>query len=234
MKKILLAGIILLQFFVVNSYGQFRMKLGPQIGLNFNLHNGSDLKESGSGFGFVFGGQVDMNFSSNIGLITNLQFYDNRSGSNEEESSNQYQDNQGNPVTSTVTDEQDISLAYFLIEPLFKLSIPQSGFYFFAGPSLGFNVEGSFERTVTETLPDPYTFNDGSNKSTAKSKGSIKDLLARVELKLGSGMDIPIGTGMYISPQLSFGYGITKVQEDVSWRVMTAQALVAFKFSLIR
>ena len=114
----------------------------PQTGMNFNLHTGSDI-ESGSGFGLVMGGGVDMQFSSSIGLIANLQFYDNRSGSISQTGSNQYQDQQGNPVSSTITADNSVSLAYFMIEPLFKLSIPNSGFYFVVGPCIGFNVEGS-------------------------------------------------------------------------------------------
>ena len=63
-----------------NGFAQFKLKVVPQTGMNFNLHTGSDI-ESGSGFGLVVGGGVDMQFSNTIGLIANLQFYDNRSGS---------------------------------------------------------------------------------------------------------------------------------------------------------
>ena len=74
-----------------NGLAQFRLKLVPQTGMNFNLHTGSDI-ESGSGFGLVVGGGVDMQFTNTIGLVANLQFYDNRSGSISQTGSNQYQD----------------------------------------------------------------------------------------------------------------------------------------------
>jgi opacity protein-like surface antigen len=71
-----------------NGLSQFKLKLVPQTGMNFNLHTGSDI-ESGSGFGFVIGAGADMQFTKNIGLIANLQFYDNRSGSISQTGSNQ-------------------------------------------------------------------------------------------------------------------------------------------------
>lgn len=60
---------------------QFQLGLKPVVGLNFNLHTGSDFPESDNGFGLVIGEQADMSFSKSIGLIAGLAFYDNRSGS---------------------------------------------------------------------------------------------------------------------------------------------------------
>ena len=172
---------------------------------------------------------ADMQFTKTIGLIANLQFYDNRSGSISQTGSNQYQDNQGNPVSSTVTADNSISLAYFMIEPLFKLSIENSGFYFVIGPCVGFNVEGSTEQTITESFPPPYQSND--SKKTSKS--TLKETLVRFELKTGAGYDFWLSKTIALTPQLTFGYGITKVVKDVSWRVLTIQALVGVKIALI-
>lgn len=237
MKKLftICSLMLLLSFCATNStFSQFKLSLGPTTGMNFNLHTGSDLGETGTGFGFVFGGQLDMSFSRTVGMLTTLTFYDNRSGNATKTSSNQYQDNQGNPVTSTVSSETSASLAYFMIEPLFKLKLANSGFYFIMGPSFGFNIEGTGEATVTETLPPPYTFNNGQNKVVNKlGKSSLKELLVRFELKLGAGYNIPIGDGIDLAPQVGFGYGITKVMTDVSWRILTIQAMCGVKFRLI-
>ena len=124
--------------------------------------------------------------------------------------------------------DNSISLAYFVIEPLFKLNLPGSGIYFFMGPSLGFNVEGSTETEITEKFPPPYNNND--TKQTGKS--TLKDLLVRFEIKVGGGYDIWISNSVVLTPQLSFGYGITKVIKDVSYRVLTIQALGTVKFAL--
>ena len=211
------------------SFAQFQLKLGPSAGLNYNIHTGSDLPQSGSGFGFVIGGQVDMSFTPHIGLIANMQFYDNRSGSFSKTSSNQYTDqNTGAPITSTVSDQNDASIAYFMIEPLFKLSLANSGMFFFVGPAIGFNVQGSFQETISETFPTGYQ----NNNTKQTSKGSIQNMNARFELKLGGGYDIPLG-GLYLTPQVSFGYGLTQMKQDVNWRILTIQALVTVKFQLI-
>ena len=231
MKKMFTCLLLASTIFLLTSnsgFAQFKLRVAPQTGLNFNLHTGSDI-ESGSGLGFIIGGGVDMQFSNMIGLIANLQFYDNRSGSISQTGSNQYQDNQGNPVSSTVTADNSISLAYFMIEPLFKLSIPNSGFYFVMGPCVGFNVEGSTEQTITESFPPPYTSND--SKKTSKS--TLKETLVRFELKTGAGYDIWLSKSIALTSQLTFGYGITKVVKDVSWRVLTIQALAGCKISLI-
>lgn len=225
---------VTLLFITAPSSAQFKMSLGPATGMNFNLHTGSDLGETGTGFGFVFGGQVDMSFSKTVGLLTTLTFYDNRSGSATTTSSNQYQDNRGNPVISTVSNETSASLAYFMIEPLVKFNLKHSDLYFIVGPSFGFNIEGTGESTVTETLPPPYTFDNGQNKIVQKSgKSSMKDLLVRFELKMGAGYNFPIADGIDLAPQVSFGYGITKVMSDVSWRILTIQAICGVKFRLI-
>ncbi len=231
MKKNLLIStttLLLALAFANPVFPQFRLNLGPSVGTNFNIHTGSDLPQSGNGFGFVIGAQADMSFTPTVGLIANMQFYDNRSGSYSQTGSNQYVDQQGNPVTSTVTTDNSASLAYFDFEALFKLGLKNNNLFFFAGPSVGFNIEGSYEQTVTETFPAPYENNNTKNTS----KGSIQNLNARFELKFGSGYDIPAGN-MFITPQVSFGYGLTQVEQDVNWRILTVQALVTVKFNLI-
>lgn len=216
-------------FYTNSAYSQFRLKLGPSIGLNYNIHTGSDLPQSGSGFGFLLGGQADMSFTPNIGLIANMQFYDNRSGSFTQTGSNQYQDQQtGNLVSSTVSTDNSSSLAYFDIEALFKYSLSTNNLFFFAGPSVGFNIEGSYNVTRTETFPSPYQ----NNNTTNSSKGSFQNLNTRFELKFGSGYDIPAGS-IFITPQLSFGYGLTEVEQNINWRILTIQAMVTVKFGVI-
>lgn len=222
MKKIFTVIVLFSLFFLYptnNVNAQFGMKVGANLGLNFNIGTGSDLKETMSGFGMLFGATVDMSFTRSIGLITNLQFYDNRSGSYDE--SGTYQG-----INYTITNSA--SIAYFVIEPLFKLSLPTSGLYFVGGAGLGFNVEGSGEQELS-SANDVLTFNDGSTKY----KTTLKDMLVRFELKLGSGYDIELSKLVTLTPQLTFGYGITKVQSDVSARIMTIQLQTSVKFSVL-
>lgn len=228
MKKsfTLVIVLILALFLSAPGYSQFKLAVGPGLGMNLNLHTGSDLKESGSGFGMVFGGYTDMSFTPTIGLIAGLAFYDNRSGSTSETGTEQVQG--VGPVNFTV--DRDASLAYFQIESLFKLTIPRSGFYFIMGPVIGFNISSEGESTTTITTPG-ITFQDGSTKQTAKA--TIKDTQVRFELKAGAGYDIPISRLITLAPNLTFGYGLTNVQKDVKWKILTIQLMGTVKFNLI-
>lgn len=203
------------------SNAQFHMGVAPALGMNFNIHTGSDLPQSGTGFGVVFGGEADMHFTRSIGMIARLAFYDNRSGSFTTTGTLQ-------GVNFTV--DNSASLAYLNFEPLITIALPQSSFFFFGGPSLGFNIQGSGESTTTITTPN-ITFPDGTTKQT--SKASIKDLLVRFELKLGAGYEIPIAKKISLAPQISFGFGLTQVQSNVNWRILTFQAIVPLVFDVM-
>lgn len=225
MKKVscIVMFVALVLFGINISDAQFRLSIEPATGMNFNIHTGSDLSATGTGFGFVIGGRAVMSFSPTIGLVSGLTFYDNRSGSYSRSGPSQTYNN------ATQTTDASASLAYLMFENLFMFKLPRTGLYFIAGPVVGFNVEGSGETTTkhvanwdpTQSVTDP------------KVKGSIKDLLARFELKVGSGYDIPISNNIFITPEVSFGFGITKVISDVSYRILTFQLLAGVKFVLI-
>lgn len=235
MKTLKVLFVLLILFFTFNATQAqyFRMNIGPSVGGNFNLHTGSDI-ESGSGFGATFGGVLDMKFSEMIGLQTTFGFYDNKSGSFKKTKTEiaGYVNNQ--PVNADITTETSASLAYFSIEPMLKIELPASQFYFIVGPYLGFNLEGSGSITITSTLPPQYTW-AGTNSNVKKetSKTQLKELLTRFELKLGAGYDFPVSPMVKVSPQVTFGYGLTKVQSDVAWRILCVQATCAVKFKIL-
>ncbi len=167
MKKVLSISTLVLLFFFVSSKDsfaqQFKLSLGPITGLNFNIITGSDLNQSFSGLGILFGAQVDMKFSPVLGLLTQVQFYDNKSGSNSETGTIQQLGIQG-------TVDTDLSLAYFMIEPLLKLCLPNTGMYFLVGPAIGFNIEGSTTTTIT-----PVGNFGGQQQQFAPQKASLKE-----------------------------------------------------------
>ena len=207
-------GVVVLGLILITpAFGQFSMKIGPITGMNFNIHSGSDLSETGTGIGFMIGSEADMMFNPTIGIIARLIFYDNMSGSTS---------SSGNYYGVNYTQDNSASVGYFTIDALFKFEIPHSGFYFFAGPSFGIPVEGQIETTIS-----------ASGYQDQKTKASIKDQTARFALKIGSGYDIPIARGMDISPNVSFGLGLTKVMSDVSWRIISIHAGATLKFRVI-
>jgi hypothetical protein len=191
---------------------QFRMAVGPAVGLNLNLHSGSDIPQGGSGMGIALAGEADMSFNKSLGLITSLYFYDGRGGS--------YSTASGN-----VNYDVSASMSYFQIEPLLRIQMQSSPLYFVAGPSLGFNLTGEGEIKITTA---GYTFQGGSTTQ----KQTLQNMNTRFELKAGAGYSFPMGS-FDLDPRLTFGYGITNVQQNVNWKVMTFQAMVAVKFKVI-
>lgn len=213
MKKSIILFATLIFVLYNNYYAQFRLGLTPVTGLNFNIHSGSDLQESGNGFGLFLGAQADMSFTESVGLVAGLVFYDNRYGSYSESGTDYYYGQYNADVRA--------SLAYFQIEALFKYKLP-SKLYFVFGPELGFNE--SAEAEVDISL---------SGYGSQKSKSTIKNTQTRFELKMGTGYEIPIAKKLYIVPQLTFGYGLTNVVEDVNWKILTFQAQVGVKFNIL-
>ncbi len=225
MKKVLSISIVVLFLFfsaTKENYAAFHLKLGPYTGMNFNLGVGSDLPSTATGFTFFFGSQVDMGFTPTIGLLTQVQFYDGRgvglsqTGGQAPIGGQVYNLGQG-------TLDSDYSLAYFMIQPLLKLTLPSSSFYFLFGPSIGFNISAS--------LRQQYTI-QGQKTYDSKSV-SIKELNVRFELTAGAGYDIPLSQLLTLTPQFTFGFGITTVQSDVSARILSFQLGTALKFNLI-
>ena len=226
-KSIKFFVILFMLIFVNSSFAQFRMSIGPALGLNFNLHYGSDIDEGGSGFGMVFTAQIDMTFNRDrsLGILTTMAFYDNRSGSTSQTASQ----NQGGQVVSFNIDN-DVSISYFQLETMFKYRIPGVGVYFLFGPALGFNLSAELESEVTITTPG-YYFQGG--QQSQKSKETLKNTNTRFALAAGSGIDIRLSNLITLSPQLTFRYGISDVIEDVSYKILTFQAVVACKFNIL-
>jgi hypothetical protein len=52
MKKLLLFTTILFLFLSSQGLSQFRLKLGPNTGMNFNIATGSDVEETANGLDF--------------------------------------------------------------------------------------------------------------------------------------------------------------------------------------
>ena len=210
MKKSLFVILFSLALVSTQAFGQFHLKAGPVVGLNINIASGDLTTDTYSGLGILLGGQVDMSFTPMVGLLTNLYFYDNKSVSNS--------------ITQGQTDfTEDVSLGYLMIEPLFKLGIPHSGFYFFAGPSLGFNIQASDKQTTTVGNNNPQT-----------QKSTLKNLATRFAIKGGAGFDIPVGSLVAIAPEVSFGYGLTDVfSKGASWKVMTINFSSVVKFNAL-
>jgi hypothetical protein len=190
----------------LTAQAQFKLAIGGIMGLNLSIHSGSDLQSTGSGIGFAIGGQADMSFTRNIGLVTTLYFYDGRGGSY-------------SFTTQGVTADYSASVGYFEIEPLFKYTLPTAPIYIIGGPSLGFAVQNSYSVTAPG-----YT----------GSKGTITEMNTRFELKAGAGYIYPLSRDMRLNGQLTFGYGLTNVQSNVNWKILSFGLHTAIEFDVVK
>ncbi len=213
MKKLSFAVLVVLMFVSVGlAPAQFKMAVGGGMGLNLNLYSGSDVN-GGSGIGFAVAGQADMSFSKTIGVLTSVYFYDNRSGSYTQT---------GNYYGTNYTQDISASVAYFEIEPLFKLKLDEAPIYFVLGPSLGFNMQNSYEAKTT------------ANNQTSTQKATIQNMNTRFELKGGGGYIYPISKTMRVNTQLTFGYGLTNVVQDVNWKILSFGLLASWEIDVVK
>jgi hypothetical protein len=213
MKKLSLVFVVcLILVFAFTAQAQFKMAVGGGMGLNLNLFSGSDVN-GGSGLGIAIAGQADMSFSKTIGIVTSIYFYDNRSGS---------YTMTGNSGGINYTQDISASVAYFEIEPLFKLKLEEAPVYFVIGPSLGFNMENSYEAKTTY------------NNQTQTQKATIQNMNTRFELKAGGGMIFPLSKTMRINSQLTFGYGLANVVKDVNWKILSFAVLGSFEIDVVK
>jgi hypothetical protein len=214
MKKLSAVLVVcLVLVFAFTAQAQFKLAVGGGLGLNLNLHGGSDLQQSGSGVGFAIAAQADMSFNKTLGGVFSLYFYDNRSGSYTQT---------GNYYGTNYTMDVSASIAYFEMEPLFKLKLEDAPIYFVAGPCLGFNVQNSGETKTT------------ANNQTQTNKATIQNMNTRFELKAGGGYIHPLSKTMRINTQLTFGYGLTNVVQDVNWKIMSFGLLSSIEFDIVK
>jgi len=213
MKKLSLVLVVcLILVFAFTAQAQFKMAVGGGMGLNLNLYSGSDVN-GGSGLGFAVAGQADMSFSKTIGILTSIYFYDNRSGSYTQT---------GNYQGTNYSMDISASVAYFEIEPLFKLKLEEAPVYFVLGPSLGFNVENSVDVKTT------------ANNQSSTQKSTIQNMNTRFEIKAGGGYTFPLSKTMRINSQLTFGYGLANVVKDVNWKILSFGLLASFEIDVVK
>jgi len=230
------------------AFAQFHLAIAPELGLNYNVHTGSDLSSSGQGVGFVIGGQARMMFTRTVGLAVGLDAYNGRGGSATLSLPNAFANSYYQPYKTWVLNalppdvhDVTVSLAYFQIETLFLLKLPASGIFFEAGPAVGFSIQSSAQDNITHQEPSgSYGFN-GNNQFTyqglttvhekeSRSVSDLGDMNTRFELKLGAGYEIRLSPQMSLLPHLMIAYGLTDVVSGVNWRVHSLQMIVPLQF----
>ena len=222
MRKMLVLSVAVVLVGAGTVMGQTKMALGLALGGSYNMHTGSVLQKTGTGAGFVAGGQIDLSFTKSLALLTTFYGYDNRIG--------QY--------TRTETQagidysfDFSVTVAYAGVEPLLKITMPDNRFYVTAGPSIGFKVDGKSDVTTTITTPG-YSFSNGYSSQTTSS--ALTDINTRFELHFGTGYIIVIDGQSRLVTQLSFAYGLNNVQKNVDWRINSIRLIAGLEFDVFR
>ena len=211
MKNYTLLATFTLSLMIVPSLrAQVEMSAGPVVGLNINLHTGTELPKNVTGYGVIAGLQGDIEFTQTLGARLSVS-YDNRIGT--------YSEAGTDAATSLdYTLDRVVTVAYVNIEPLFKYTIPNRPVFLVAGASIGINAGSKAEATTTITTPG-YTFSNGY--STQTTSGDIQNMNLRFELKAGIGYFIRFNKMTRVSFQATYGYGLTNVIKDSDWKIRT-------------
>lgn len=163
-KSINKTALLILLFFTSISISAQSVKIGPRLTGNLNIYNQDGLTGTWNGVGVGIGGTVDISFSKNLGLLTNLTVFDMKNFSNETSANN-------------ATTENSLSLGYLTIDPLFKAEF--SGFYMLGGASVGVKISSSGERTQSATGQNPVvtTLDFETNSVKFDLAASVLDII---------------------------------------------------------
>ncbi len=142
MKKLYLITLVFFTLVIISSSQILAqgVAIGPRLTGNLNIYNAKGLTGTWNGVGVGIGGVVDLSFSSHLGMLVHLTAFDMKNFSN-------------SITQNNVTQETDLSLSYFTIDPMFKAEF--SGFYMVGGPSFGIKINSSGERTQAQTGQTP-------------------------------------------------------------------------------
>ena len=212
MKKVLFTILCVAGFSFVSS-AQFKMSLGPVVGMNYNFYHGSAISNSNmsyNGIGVSIGGQADMSFTPVIGMLISLTAYDMLSAS-------------GSITQQGTKSVQDISLGYLMVSPALKFMVPNTGLGFFVGPGIGFKLTGKSEQ---------YQISGGQRTQTAASS-DLLNVNPRVAGQIGMSYDFDL-KGIYLSPYFIYDHGFTDVTEGGEWKASGVKVGLTCKFSVVK
>ncbi len=210
MKKTINKICVVLLLFITShlNFAQ-SVEIGPRLTGNMNIFN-MERRTSGTwnGIGIGIGGTFDISFSKNIGIMTNLAFFDMKNFSNE-------------TIVNNVTSEQSYALSYLTIDPLFKAEF--SGFYLVGGFSLGINMSSSGE--ITRSAP---------NQNPVVQSVNFRTNTVKFDLAFGTGYNFQLTPTMALAPDFMIYIPLTDTYDfpGFSNSILTLKLGASLKFRL--
>ena len=243
---------VFLLFCFNSNYAQIHFAIGGGVGNNINLINVKNIDNvdvvqygiqkttieyKGNSYGISFSGMADIQFTPILGVRALLTFYDMKNFKATADYEKSYPLQGGGTVKAKVNGDLKVTLAYFGIEPLLRVKIPMSSFFILGGPAIFFPVSNKWDETKKMTLPAGVNWPEtGTTEKTVKVDTIMKSANTRIELKFGFGYDWTIGPKLFISPEITFGFGpgdVVKADNNFeSWKIHTIQLFIPVKFSI--
>ena len=199
---------------------------------------------SGSGFGFSFAGVVDLGFTPYFGLVGKVNYH-TRSGSFDQTAATTTDvliDGSWVPMTISYRDAHDWTLNFIGFDLLARIQLAPESWYILVGPSFGSLSKNSFEYQKTILSPSDVYFLE---ESTLGGLGTPNQLTrmsgtwevtnlekTRVDLKGGFGVWIPLSSQMFLTPEVTIAYPLTKLHSDMDYNMITIFATVGLRWQM--
>ncbi|GEM_PF-3064108 len=179
--------------------------------------------DGGSGLGFMFGGNIDIAFTEQIGLMAKLYYNTRRGVFNKNfDFPNFYVDpNTGYPASANTDNELDWTLEYISFDLLLRYQVTPQALYIFGGLSYSSMSTNTADFTQTIVRPEDIEYIDDNGFMTgerqAQTSGTVKparqgeDFLSdsRVAVKLGAGWWIKVSDKVFLTPEISAGIPVS-------------------------
>lgn len=187
--------------------------------------------DEGSGLGFAVGATLDLALTPSFGLQLR-GLYNRRAGSFDETVDMLEIHPETSTMLTTVTrDKTEWTFDYVNVDLLARIQLAPESFYLLIGPSIGF-LAGN-QAALTQEIVQPFDiYYQEANYQTTPTERELKTASmsheisgfsgTRVDLRAGVGTWIPISEGLYLTPELTLSYPLTKM---VSAAVPSAQEL---------
>ncbi len=128
------------------------------------------------------------------------------------------------------TESADVSLSYFTSGLFLRWQPRLERWYLFAGPTAGLSIKSSIEHSQ-EIVTSELSYRENLDTKRVVSDDDITGKL-RLEGMFGVGYDYIVRPRWFVSPEVRFGFPLSKVSDDDNWKTMSFQISVGLKYEL--
>ena len=199
---------------------------------------------SGNGLGFTVAGVVDLGFTKYFGLVGKLNYH-TRAGSFDQTATvnaDVYLNGQWTNADISYRDKHDWRFDFIGFDLLARIQIIPESWYVLVGPSFSSLSKNTFTYNKSLLGPQGMYFLEEStlgglgtpNQRTSMSGTWEAPNLesTRVDLKIGTGIWIPLTEKMFLTPELTFAYPMTKLQSEMDYNMFTFFATVGLRWQM--